>query len=797
MSALRLCLILAAMAIAMLPLSAANQTSTLTAITLTNNLPYTLGMSVYDMGTSAPPAIQGYVKANSGNDWLIIAGRTNGLHSFTGGGLVSFPPDEENTMVYVVNPVTQQVWSRSLNDANSGLTAGQVDGLSVTAPEFAQVGTSLYMVGGYGYDNTNQIFKTFQTLTSINIPAAIAWTKGGSGTLASAIEQTSDPSLQVTGGSLQFLNGHANLVFGQNYTGGYDPQNNGAYTQQVRTFDITDTGTSLTLSNQTASTPSTDYRRRDLNVAPILTAGGTVPGAVAFAGVFTTTNGVWTVPVEVGADGSTTEADPAATSTFKQGMNSYITAQINLYSASRDQSHTILIGGIGIYYYSTTAGRFVLDTEVPFNNSISSIVRSSNGTYQPYYLGEIPTIPNPANNNAPFLFGADADVLMSQDLAYTSNGMVDMDTLSASTPTVLGYMYGGIAAVQHNGGSSGASDVMFAVTYQPAATLDLAGLNATTGSLTGSNPTTITNTGASAGVLSVGKGLTSADSFTYSGLIKNGTSAVGLNLLAGSLTLTNANTYTGGTTISGGALIAGNGSALGTGNVNLQSGVLSNGNQALNIGGTFTQTGGTLELTAINPVQGGIYNVVNVSGNATLGGTLKVNARGFQPGQTFTITLTANAITGNFTQVVSAQPGIVIGTESVNGNKMSVTVSVPSVNLGDGVPNLLKLVTDIDPTQPMTTDDRAALPALGTDTSGDLTLTFRKYSLLSGVTVAVQTSTDLQTWATLTQSSALSSTTYTMQANGSPDANGDQSMQVAVQPSGGPRQFIRLHLTQP
>ena len=50
---------------------------------------------------------------------------------------------------------------------------------------------------------------------------------------------------------------------------------------------------------------------------------------------------------------------------------------------------------------------------------------------------------------------------------------------------------------------------------------------------------------------------------------------------------------------------------------------------------------------------------------------------------------------------------------------------------GDGVPNLLKYIYNIDPTHPMSTTDRAALPTVGTTVingTEELTLTFREYS---------------------------------------------------------------------
>ena len=84
-------------------------------------------------------------------------------------------------------------------------------------------------------------------------------------------------------------------------------------------------------------------------------------------------------------------------------------------------------------------------------------------------------------------------------------------------------------------------------------------------------------------------------------------------------------------------------------------------------------------------------------------------------------------------------------------NNFSGDRSVATWN--DGVPNLLKYLYDIDPSRPMTVEDRAALPMLDRTTIGNvdyLTLTFREYGYQTGVNVVVQSSTDLVNWSTPT-----------------------------------------------
>jgi len=110
----------------------------------------------------------------------------------------------------------------------------------------------------------------------------------------------------------------------------------------------------------------------------------------------------------------------------------------------------------------------------------------------------------------------------------------------------------------------------------------------------------------------------------------------------------------------------------------------------------------------------------------------------------------------------------------------------------DGVPNLLKYLYGINPTVPMTATDRAALPVFAISTTGtsagNLTLTFRESPVVTGITISVQTSPDLQTWTTLTNPTIIKSGTDT--------ATGDPMMQVQVVPSGG-TEFLRLNVTMP
>jgi hypothetical protein len=121
-------------------------------------------------------------------------------------------------------------------------------------------------------------------------------------------------------------------------------------------------------------------------------------------------------------------------------------------------------------------------------------------------------------------------------------------------------------------------------------------------------------------------------------------------------------------------------------------------------------------------------------------------------------------------------------------NISSVATSTP---LNDGVPNLLKYFFGINPTVPMTTADRAALPLVGsTTTSGIsyLTLTYRQDLGEMGLTVNVQTSFDLQSWTTVTNPAITQTGT---------DFNTGEPIMQAQVPFTGEKEFIRLNVTSP
>ena len=456
---------------------AANQTPDLTPISLGGSLPFRVTLRPYDFGQTELPTLHSFVAGQHDGKWLLLAGRTNGLHGFDRFNPQSnFPPQSQNRDIWVIDPVTKQSWRRSLQDASAGLNAAEVNSLSPTNTQFYQEGERLYVSGGYGVVSTNQDgtnnFGTFDTLSAIDLPEMIEWVMTGAGSAAAALRQVNDPIVKVTGGGMYPIGGTTHLVFGQAFDGPYTPQTNGVYTQQVRSFTIVDDGVNLAIENIASTAPQPDFRRRDLNVFPVLMPGAGPQlneGLVALSGVFTTSNGAFTVPVEIDAIGAPTMEVPSHPATFKQGFNGYHSAKLGLFSESRGEMHEVLFGGIGVQFLDETSMQVMTDNALPFVNDITAVRIDAAGAFSQHHLGFFPAINDLGGKR--LRFGANAEFFALPGVEAYDNGVIKLDAVRQET--TLGYIFGGLAANgPHTRGVPGvvssASNVVFEVVLTPA-----------------------------------------------------------------------------------------------------------------------------------------------------------------------------------------------------------------------------------------------------------------------------------------------------------------------------------------
>lgn len=448
-----------------------NQTSYVTFPLPEDTLPFRI--QIEEASFSLPSGLQAYVWGALNDEYILLAGRTYGLHGFMGD---TFPTASQNTDVFILNVTTGQTYSRSLADPSSGLTQEQIDSLSVTNAMFNQAegSNTLYVIGGYGANSATGTKETKSTLTAIDLPNFFKWVKKEpkAKSAAKCIRQISDPLLQVTGGVIWQINPHQPVLigFGQNFRGLYQNTSaNGDYTFQIRPFQIIDTGKNLSVCPYKQPIPNPIYRRRDLNIAPAIRKVGNSlqQYLVAYGGVFTPGDnfGAWTIPIEIGADGSSKSLDVNNPNTFAQGMNNYECPNQALYSEKTGDLYTLFFGGISFLYtingglYSSM-GSLCQDSGLGFTNDVTAIRIDQSGNYQQYLMsatypsitttfGTCPapvfpiTCSNVTTNASPvLLFGASGLFLPSPTIPMYPNLIIALDRLSS--PTVLGYIVGGI-----------------------------------------------------------------------------------------------------------------------------------------------------------------------------------------------------------------------------------------------------------------------------------------------------------------------------------------------------------------
>lgn len=260
------------------------------------------------------------------------------------------------------------------------------------------------------------------------------------------------------------------LMFGQNFAGYYVDSSNGAYTEVVRRFKIHDDGKKLSVhvKNSKPRQPNPNYRRRDLNILPIIHTlyDLPMPGFVALSGVFTLDTGVWTIPVLFSYSGKPSMVSASSLKAFKQGMNNYTCATIGLFSDHDGKMYMTLLGGITYEYYQN--GVFSTDYEFPFTNNVTTVSFSGKGNYKQYLMdAEYPVIPSTGSNPGnPLLFGAGAAFIQSDKLSAYDNGVIRLNKIKEKN-TLLGYVVGGIQSTLPNtnvASDSAASPYIFRVT---------------------------------------------------------------------------------------------------------------------------------------------------------------------------------------------------------------------------------------------------------------------------------------------------------------------------------------------
>ena len=372
--------------------------------------------------------LQSFAHANSGNKYLIIGGRLDGLHRRQ--PFASFDVNGHNNQLIVIDPNTKQTWKQALQ----GLPASIVEQLSSTNMQYIQEGDYVYVFGGYGYSNTAADHVTYPYVTAIKISSTINAILNNT-SVAPFIRQIQDVDFAITGGQLRKIYDSFYLVGGQKFDGRYNPMGNPTFTQTYLDaywkFNIVDDGTNFQIINKTKTSNAQLFHRRDYNAVSQILPNGQ-QGITAFSGVFQPQADIPYLN-SVNIDSNSYELN----ANFSQYYNHYHCANIALYDEMKNEMHTLFFGGIAQYFDS--AGILVQDNSVPFVKTIARVSRKSNNEMAEF---KMPI-------DMPGYLGAGAEFLQTENLSKYSNEVLKLNEFTNDS-TVLGYIYGGINSSAKN-----------------------------------------------------------------------------------------------------------------------------------------------------------------------------------------------------------------------------------------------------------------------------------------------------------------------------------------------------------
>ena len=177
-----------------------------------------------------------YISKLKGDKYIKrIGGRKDGIHARQ--PFNAFPENQNNTDIYVVDVVNNQLWSASVNS----LPVGLKEQLQSTNMNFYQDNDTLYIIGGYAFSASANDHITHNKLTAIDVVGLINAIENGT-SINSFFKQISSPNFAITGGQLGKIGNEFYLVGGHEFTGRYNPMNGPSFTQTyssaIRKFEI-------------------------------------------------------------------------------------------------------------------------------------------------------------------------------------------------------------------------------------------------------------------------------------------------------------------------------------------------------------------------------------------------------------------------------------------------------------------------------------------------------------------------------------------------------------------------------
>ncbi|MEX1189178.1 MAG: hypothetical protein WED33_07960 [Bacteroidia bacterium] len=374
------------------------------------------------------PALHSFCWAQKDGKWLIMSGRNNGLHGFQPPS--AFPTTNQNTLIFVYDPGTGSISSASVD----GLPTLIADQVSSSNLEFHQFNNKLVLVGGYGFSQTDQVYKTFPSLLYIDVPGLMSAVEAGE-PMGEYFLRVQDERMAVCGSYLGHIDDTYYLVFGHRFDGRYNPFNGGSYTQtytdEIRYFNLAENGNSVEIQNYDAWWDQDHFHRRDYNLVPQISPEGSLY-FTAFTGVFLRDiNMPHKTSVHFNQNGY--EVD----SNFTQLLNQYHTAHLPMYSSNENSMRTLFFGGIGENYVGAN-NQIIQDSLVPFTKTVSMVYSDASGRIEGWLPGQLDEYA-----------GASASFIPDLSAPYDQNLILNLDELPLGRVHV-GSIVGGIISDSKN-----------------------------------------------------------------------------------------------------------------------------------------------------------------------------------------------------------------------------------------------------------------------------------------------------------------------------------------------------------
>ncbi len=374
------------------------------------------------------PGLHSFVSAQYKGKWLIIGGRRDGSHARQ--PFRSFPGDENNTDIYVIDVSDKMYKSSSINV----LPVSLKEQLQSGNMNYYQDGSILYITGGYAYSESEEDHITFPYLTSVSVPDLIEAVLNGT-PINSHFRQIKDTVFAVTGGQMGKIDKYFYIIGGQRFDGRYNPMGHPTYKQTYVDgyikFKIFNSGSGLSYSNPEFITDQVNLHRRDYNLLPQIFPDGS-SGYTVSSGVFRrNVNLPFLYPVNISESGF----EPVIS--FNQYLCNYHAAKMFMYDKKNNQMHTIFFGGISQYYLKDN--ELINDKSVPYVRTISRLSRYSDGSLHEFALPV----------EMPSYTGSNGEFMPVNDISLFPNGIIDLNKLKGDS-ILIGHIYGGIISTEIN-----------------------------------------------------------------------------------------------------------------------------------------------------------------------------------------------------------------------------------------------------------------------------------------------------------------------------------------------------------